>query len=313
METIGNIHVVQNRYSLDKAGEKRQRLHRQRYAELRDSRYGSRVSREDRFILTCPRPEDTIKQIDKRFKEGDVLALFTGDGGFHDVVNGIHLFASQPGLKKARLLVLDGGFANDGALQLNSRRALSRPSTILDRGKTIDFSPQAWRFDTDAGSEVRLANLYGTIGRSALVAAAVSKARNRAEAGDSWLKKFLITRQAAQEAAPFKLETPGREGPHETYDFGMANGSRMAGFGGAFPVRLEESDSYHFELNSPGYLVSGVKLAAGMIKGERVSAPYTLRLPYGGAVQLDGEAAVFADETAITISRSREEFTVFSS
>ncbi|MDB5181445.1 MAG: hypothetical protein JWP13_208 [Candidatus Saccharibacteria bacterium] len=313
MEQIGNIHVVQNQYSLEHAGKKRQRVHRQRYTELRESQYGSRVSSESRIIATSKHPEETIEKIAKRYSPGDVIALLMGDGGLHDFTNGIARYATDPALKAARLLVLDGGFANDGARQLHSKHALKRPSTILDRNLTIDFAPLRWEFGPDQGIDVRLANLYGSLGASARVAQAISEEGNRQWAGDNWFKKAWITRTTAREI-PCMPITLSAKGPcHEMYDIGFANGSHMSGFGGAFPVSLEEDRSYQYETVNPRYILAGMRLALGNTPGTFRSAPCTLGLPRGGAVQLDGEAWLLPEDTSVTVSQHDEKFTVFAS
>lgn len=313
MEEIGNIHVVHNQYALEKAGRKRLRLHKGRYAELRDSQYGSRVSPEDAFIHTSKRPEYTAEQMADRYRPGDVFALFVGDGGFHDAINGIHRISAYPHLKEARFLLIDRGFASDGAKQLNPMRALRRPSTILDRNQTIDFAPLKWHMRYDSGQEDEyLANIYGTIGVSALVAHAISEEPNRVWAGDSWFKKAWITRNTASRAPMTAVEDPLTGRDKEVYDIGFANGSRMSGFSGAFPVELEEPAFFQYEVDNPDYLLAGVRLAMGRTPGSTMAGPYPLYLPHGGYVQLDGEAMRVPPALA-TISRHEETYTVFAS
>lgn len=309
-EAIGNIHVVQNQFALVRAGSKRARKHQARYKELAESKYKSRLTPEDRIIPTSKNPGETIRLVEKRFQDGDVVAIFGGDGALNDFVEDRARYGSKE-LRAARLLVLDLGYACDGAYQFNRKRTLRRPSQILDRAATLEFRPMEWSYSDENGVHNRLANLYGTIGASATAAIQISEETNRAWAGDSFFKKFRIARAAGKAATPISVSINGQN-PEQLYDMGIANGSRMAGFAAAFPHPINEPTLSMYKITDTGYLKAGVRMAFGLTEGEDISKPCHLYLPNGADIEFDGEGSHLAPDTSLYVAASTHRVAAFS-
>lgn len=221
---------------------------------------------------------------------GTLVVSASGDGGYHEVVNGL-LQAAAAGHTDAYAAVLPSGNANDHASTVQDRPLLD---AILDGGVT--------RLDVlalqVAGEQTRYAHSYIGLGLSPVAAVEI----NRHHFGA--VKEVLAVMRTFWAYRPFGIVHDGRDIRVDSLVF--ANIDRMAKY-----VELSADgtpDDGRFEVvliahrSRPTLLLDVARALRGRLAPQSRSRPYRFTTATAMPLQLDGEVVDLPTGAEVTVS-----------
>lgn len=222
-------------------------------------------------------------------EEVTLVVSASGDGGFHDVVNGV--VDAGGAAAGAAAAVLPAGNANDHR-RSTARRPLDEAIVADDLSRLDLLTLQR----SDGAAEY--AHSYVGVGVTAAVAVGLEEGGGKGSIGE-----VLTTLRVLRQMVPVVLE---RDGGRRTYDAIVASTvSGMAKF-----VTLDpdaEPDDGRFEVTELGHLrpwqYPGVLLraATGRLPGRRGVTSYAFRTTEATPVQLDGEVRELDPGVDVTV------------
>ena len=225
-------------------------------------------------------------------KEPILVVSASGDGGYHEVVNG----AINSGAKAPMCMVLPSGNANDHANSVAQRPVLE--AILAGELMAIDVL----EIELGEGGPRKYAHSYAGLGISPAVAEELNKYDLNA------IKESWLTVKTFWNLRPVKIEVEGKT--KRFYNLLFANIDRMAKH-----LKLSDSPSIQdgkFEVIATSGK-SKLRLFGRLIKNAfKPVEPVTYDRPYvfttrrKTTMQLDGELVVVEPNTRVTVSSRRE-------
>jgi hypothetical protein len=163
---------------------------------LKDNHFGNRL---DWFDTLSSTHEDTMALLAKRVRGGDVIGVGGGDGTLNMIAKALCDQSMVDYVRRAPVLPMWGGNANDGANSLNPFRLRKQPDKILRQGRLAKIHPLDVTFKGPEFQAQRLAVLYASLGITALTAQKINERRTEAQA-DGWLRNWYGDTHAFREA-----------------------------------------------------------------------------------------------------------------
>jgi diacylglycerol kinase family enzyme len=236
-----------------------------------------------------------------------LVCIGGGDGTISHFIN--KLLTSPklpPKARKAVLLPLWGGNANDLAYMINGSAYTTNIKGILNKGRAKKIYPLEVNISNDT-KETKLASNYVSFGASAYAAKHVNELEGRHNALTRFLLEIITVAKAALHTGPFKAETEGRK--TVIYDLMLINGSRIAKVYRA-PNRL--TDRAFFELTVSRKHPYFAGLLRGFTKRRNRKNWHSLKVLEQIWAQLDGEVIKIPAGSTIDIKPSDQPFYVLS-
>ena len=250
-------------------------------------------------------PGRLAKLLESKLDQNTLLGIAGGDGTISFIVN---ILLHKPGLsagaRKAVLLPLWGGNANDLAYMANGLAMFSSLEKILEESETIEVKPLVVKIDGNE-SRSRLAVCYASFGASAYATHLMSHPRHRYKRvyrmpGSRLFFEAGSVMKALTDAKMFECEIDGVIQP--LYDLMLINGSRIAKINRA-PIKL--TDPYFYEIRTkrkkPVVLSYFASLLRNVTPKHAPIARRSLVLHDGTWAQLDGEVEYVQKGSRVTV------------
>lgn len=277
----------------------------QQIAELKASQYSAKIH----TVPTSDRGNEANQDLFRHtLKEGDILALATGDGTIKLALQTLVDKELPKAIRHTPIVPLGAGRGNDLDVMLNDSRHRVCPSDILESGRIVEIVPGQASLSSTRGEYTHIFASYVSFGATAAAAMQL----NRPEYRGSFLRKVpgfkTLHEQSAVLEALYKAPLAQLEQDDEThtfYDLVVANGPRMAGGVVHFPVRLTDRYMFRSEIidKQPATLARSLgSLALGRQAGKFQSNDFAFITKSTTHVQFDGEAEPIYPETSVVIS-----------
>lgn len=205
------------------------------------------------FVSTSPkgRPADKhiLSKCAAKLGPGALICIAAGDGTINTVVEELMSDRSLPEFaKKAPILPLWCGNANDLACMLNGPKHRANLARIIAEGKAVTMHPIECKMtDPDGNKTTRYAASYASFGASAFVARVLARfvRRNRLLykiPGGRFVHELAIVSRSLMRAPTFAVREQNDK-VRDIYERAFLKGSRFAKVGG-IPQKLT-NESFH--------------------------------------------------------------------
>lgn len=251
-----------------------------------------------------------LEKIMGELDERCLVCIGGGDGSISMFINRLILKKDLPeAARKAVILPLWGGNANDLAYMVNGTAYAVNIRKILSKGKIVKIHPMEVVINSSS-KETKLASNYVSFGMSAYAIRQVNKLNGRHPVY-RFFKELATVLKAARQAKPFTAELDGRR--VTLYDLILINGSRIAKVYRA-PNRL--TDKAFFELivdrKHPLFLSYIARLIRGLTFNRTRRSSHVLKFYEPTWAQLDGEVVEIAKGAKVDIKTCATPFQVLS-
>jgi diacylglycerol kinase family enzyme len=296
------------------------RRSRKRIAELKDLF----PSKEVKLVETSPDGLEANKKLVAReankFDEKTIVCIAAGDGTVSAVLDALLTNESIPAkAKKAPLLPLWGGNANDLAYMINGRPSKTSLKSVFEKGYVVPIYPLKVRLGSEGKSSERIAGCYVSFGASAYAAQQAELPKNKRRKihvvpGARMAMEMLIVAKALLRAKGLTIQVDGKQQP--VYERIFVNGSRIAKVD-RLPIKLNEKAFYEATLERKHpkniiALLSALKILRNRTYGEITGKDRSFTLNEETWAQIDGEVIKLPKDTKVRISLSRTPFYVIS-
>jgi diacylglycerol kinase family enzyme len=250
--------------------------------------------------------EDIIKNLDGK----TLVCIGGGDGSISMFINRLLLTKGIPkSVRRAVILPLWGGNANDLAYMVNGSAFTADIKRILKKGRVVKVYPMEVTIKT-AKTVKHLANNYASFGASAYATKQIGGISDPNPVR-RFFKEVAAIAKATKQAKPFTAEIDGRQAT--IYDLILINGSRIAKVYRA-PNRL--TDRAFFELiidRKPQLFLSYMARAIrGLARKRNRRDSHSLTVHDATWAQLDGEVVGIPKGARIEIKTYTAPFYVLS-
>lgn len=259
-----------------------------------------------------------VREHAHKLDESTLLGIVAGDGTTNQIIESLLTEDIPSHSRKAVLLPLWGGNANDLAHMLNGPAYRAKLKDILEKGQIIPIHAlQCEMIAKDKTRQTRLAACYATFGASAMVAHRINRPTHRkhplfAVPGGRFLLELATVISTVLAAPPISVKDAGKA--KVMYELTIFNGSRMAKVE-RLPAKLNE-ELFYFNMFEDKKLLSVLPRFMNFAR-KRVSqkfmrsyASFTTR--EASWAQFDGEPVRVAAGTHVQVQLSRLPFYALS-
>lgn len=252
------------------------------------------------------KPAPFVRKLNTKLDEHTLLSIAGGDGTLSAIIN---LLLTHKGFsaeaRRAVVLPLWGGNANDLAYMANGLAAFTNVHDILANGRPAEVFPLRIKANKQTKAN-RLAVCYVSFGASAYATYHLNHPNHRNKSiyklpGVRLLFEAGRVTKALVDARLFKCEIDGVTQP--LYDLMLINGSRIAKVDRA-PIKL--TDSYFYEIRTkrkkPVILAYATSVLRNITPKHAPIATRTLTAHDATWAQLDGEVYHIPANTTISVT-----------
>jgi len=293
---------------------------RKRIAELKELF----PSKEILVVETSPEGYEAnrkiIVKLGKKIDDKTLVCIAAGDGTVSAVLDSLLADKSIPAkAKKAPVLPLWGGNANDLAYMINGRPHRLSLKEIFEKGAIVPIYPLNVVFKIKGNTQRKIAACYVSFGASAYTTQQVELPKNKSKKiyavpGTRMAAEMLIVTKSMLKARTFTIKADGRK--QTVYERIFVNGSRIAKVD-RLPVRLNQKAFYEATLwhKNPKTLISllsALKIFRNRTYGEVTEKDRSFKLESDIWSQIDGEVMKLPKGTEVEISLNRSPFYVLT-
>jgi hypothetical protein len=274
-------------------------------------------------IFEKPREVGALQDLlGSRLHEGDVVHLFSGDGGYNDYVTAQCGDDVPEVIRQVPVHLMGGGNGNDAVRGFVKRSDRGHPSILLDNSWVATYNPIRCVVENlDDNRQAYYAASYIGFNVTGEAMAIIDSQTHRsdpqrAEAGRAktrWIDSKAVI-YALRHGQEFKAENDDEV--RKYYERLFANGSKMAGIG-SLPVRFSEPRLYEIDIKDKGVATVAANLGALAAhsllrtrlirpRGQYVAGPVSFRIPESIAWQRDGNPDRLLAGSRVTISRATD-------
>ena len=263
-----------------------------------------------------------VVRLSRQLDEHSLLCIAGGDGTVSTIIN-ILLTNPEVSTKARRAVILPlwGGNANDLAHMANGSLHLTRLERLIAKARVVPIHPLAVTMQHKKNRHTKLAICYVSFGASAYAAHLISRPSHRNKrlyrwSGTRFIVEMISASRALLQAETFTSRLDGVNKP--LYDLLLINGSRIAKVN-RVPISIVDDDFYELLLprKYPFILAYTIRLFQGFaLKGfslrQLTRTERELTVSEVTWSQIDGEAERVPGDTEITVRHHEQPFYILS-
>jgi diacylglycerol kinase family enzyme len=259
-----------------------------------------------------------VKKHAYKLDENTLLGIVAGDGTTNQIIEALLTGDIPARSRKAVILPLWGGNANDLAHMLNGPAYRAKLKDILAKGQVVPIHAlQCEMIAKDKTKKTRLAACYASFGVSGMVAHRINQSDHRKHPlhsipGGRLLLEIITVLSTIVAAPPISLRDAGKT--KVMYELSIYNGSRMAKVE-RLPAKLNE-ELFYFNMFEDKKLLSAlprfINFARKRVSQNLLRSYASFTTKEESWAQFDGEPVKLTANTHVQVQLSREPFYALS-